>query len=517
MKKTQIALLGAFISFGAFAQTSTEPIFLPNYYSVKISPNGKWMGSMTGGATMYNIETGESFPYQEIYLGLGNTIADNGLTVGSLNDIAKIMSDGRSTTPVPLREFYFSEISAITRDATRITGIVNNPQPSETSFIPFYCDLDEDGTVGEVHMLPYPELDFFNCAPQFVTAVWISDDGHTIIGQVLDWRGDYEYPIIYEEDANGEWKYSLPTKQYFNPEDIDIPFNPWLNEPVFPDAVDFMDLDSREIYEEELANAVMGWGEYPDPLDYMTQEQVDEFIAAIDAYNEWFYSIQDKIDDYLDAYYFIVDSSPNFNANEMALHPNGEFCAFGGGYITDKENRNMSGRIFKFSGENWDMEVLDIPINDLYPSQILSDGTMVACTPMMSVPTTYLQLPGQDEFIYLADYLQGTHPTYAAWIEENLVNGCGLVSISDDMEVYSGGILFIHLNDLDEDSPEYDTYIFGKPGGAKVNDLQIDGDTTYTVYNMQGILVMKTKDINDVNALPKDIYLINGKKFVVGK
>lgn len=50
---------------------------------------------------------------------------------------------------------------------------------------------------------------------------------------------------------------------------------------------------------------------------------------------------------------------------------------------------------------------------------------------------------------------------------------------------------------------------------ASVDDIIADGDGVYVVYNLQGIKVMETENVADVNNLPKGIYIVNGSKVVV--
>lgn len=508
MKKFILSVIGGCMFIGAYAQQEAEPIFLPYYYSVKLSPNGKWMGSMAGGAAIYNIETGEILPYYESFLGLGNCITDDGVAVGEQNDVAKVMKDGRNSTPPTLRNSWFCDINAITRDGSRLTGIINNPNRSEVMYVPFYCDIDDSGNVGEPIVLPYPELDFFNAAPQFVTAVWISDDGNTIIGEVMDWRGMYEYPIIYTCE-NGDWSYTLPSEQYFNPEHIEIPENPWLNEPPYPEVTDFMSPESREFYEEEMAAAIMGEGDYPDPFDYLSAEEEEAYIDAVEKYNEWYYSVEERIKEYVEIYSSVTESSPMFNTNEMTLHPEGKWCAYSGGY---EDGFSFNSKMFIFSGDNWEMSLMDMPLGNLYPSQILPDGTMIACTPMMDLPTTYILFPDSEEFISIEDYFAATHPLYYQWMNENLQIGSGLVSVNDDMTVFSGGILFAHIIGNDDDTAYYNTYIFtGNESGVETVNVET-ADGLYTVFNLHGQKVLETRRKSDLEQLSGGIYIINGKK-----
>ena len=82
MRKSLLIIPVLLSSIGIEAANNVEPIFIPTMYAVKISPNGEWIGSMSGNASLYNTNTNEMVYYNDCYLGLGNTIADSGVAVG---------------------------------------------------------------------------------------------------------------------------------------------------------------------------------------------------------------------------------------------------------------------------------------------------------------------------------------------------------------------------------------------------------------------------------------------------
>lgn len=501
------ALVGCLSSY---AEVGYEPLYLKNLYAVKITPNGKWMGSMAGGAQVYDITAGKTIDYSDCFLGLGNTISDNGVAVGDRGDIGVVMKDGIAATPPTLRSAWFCDINAITPDGSRLTGLISNPT-SGPIFVPFYCDIDDEGNVGEPVILPYPEKDFFNVTPQYVTAVWISDDGNTILGQVQDDYGAYEYPIVYKCSSAGEWSYSLPSESLFNPNHLEILPNPWVNEPPFPEPVNFMYPESRELFEQMQEEALMGLGEYPDPLDFMTAEQEAEYREAIDVYNEWYYSSEAAMKAYLRRYLEIVDSSVQFGANDLTLHPSGEYFACAGIKYIDEER--SEGRIYKFSTIEDDIKELSLPLNNLYPSQYLPDGTIVASLPQDAVPTTYLCLPGSEEFIPFEEYLSSIMPLAADWMKEFIPGGTGLVCINSDMTVFAGGLIPYQLaNYSDNADYYYSSYIIDTNNSA-VEEIEIQEDL-YKVFNLQGVNIMTTGNKADLEKLPKGLYIINGKKII---
>lgn len=169
----------------AFAQSaSTEPEIIPEFYTLKMSNDGKILISETSGESMsvYN-RADESFKeYDLCSRGLGNSITDNGIIVGAtLEDKAFIITDGVMSTPKNLTSYALCNLHGITSDGTRICGLVNNPKSggsddeTQLMYLPMYVDV-KAGEVSEPVILPCPDKDFVNLTPQYCTAIWISDD-----------------------------------------------------------------------------------------------------------------------------------------------------------------------------------------------------------------------------------------------------------------------------------------------------------------------------------------------------
>lgn len=484
-------------------------------YSVKISPNGKYIGSKAGDASIYNVETGKMDYYDGCYLGFGNTIADNGWAVGDQQDVGVLMRDGEMIFPQSMEKFWFNDFNAITPDASRVVGVCNNPERGGVKYVPFVCDIDASGNFLEPKILPYPKLDLFRAEPQFVTAVWISGDGKTITGEVQDWRGFFIYPIIFTEEENGDWSYFLPSEQLFNPTNIEIPDNPWLNKPALPVPTDFMSGFRLQLYQEAMQAYLNYGGEPPMPEEYMNDEQFAAYVKAVNDYNDWYYSEEERINKYIYIFDQVLRTSPTFSENELAIHPDGDYIMIHGGMVNS--DYELEGRIYKFYTRSNSYEEIAIPESNVYPSQILSDGTLVAATPKMDIPTSYLLLPNAKEFITMQEYLQPTYPAISEWMDKELPGGTGLVVVSDDLSVMSGGLMPDQLADYDSENADffYSSYIITGliAGVEEISATEESG--SYRVYNLQGVKVLETKDVSVIKQLPGGIYIINGKKVIL--
>ena len=496
------------------AQDNILPKLEKSIYALKMSPNGKWFGSMAGDASIYDLESGKNVYYDGCFLGVGNAVADNGMAVGDSNDIAVIMYNQETIYPESIIDkYWFCDINGITPDGTRITGVINNLIRDGVSYVPFIAEVDADGNVSEPVILPYPKEDFFGAAPQFCTGVWISEDGKTVVGQVQDWRGMYSYPIYYKEDSSGNWTYGEPSKSLFNPTGIELPRNPWLGEPQFPEPENFMSGLLKDAYLEAFELYSEGAGPYPVPEEYMSQAEYNKYAEAVDNYNKWFYSQEEYFKDYIKIYAEVLQTSPSFSSNDMALHPSGDYFMIHGG-VRDKDD-NLIGKIYKFSTVSDEISELEAPGGEYYPYQILPDNTLIITKGIQSVPSSYILLPGSDKFLSMQEYFAQSHPEISEWLDETVPGGTGVVCMSNDRSVVSGALVPDQLADYDYEFSDfyYSTYFIQlEPAGGVESLLSASDNGVYKVYNLNGVKVLETKDASEINSLQKGIYIVNGKK-----
>lgn len=513
MKRLKVYIASFCLPLAAMAATDAKIEYLPEMYAIRISPDGALFASRTGVTSAYDINSGETFSYSDAFVGTGNSVANNGMIVGAGDQGAAIFLQGETIYPSTMQEYGYAQFNGVTKDATRVVGMMGNSEMGPT-YIPFVADIDESGQISNLVTLPFPDRDLFRSIPQWVGASWISEDGKTILGEVLDGVGYYSYPIIFTEDSNGEWNYTLPSASLFNPEGIEIPMNPYVDEPDYPYPENFMSGAALQAYREAKQAFAAGQGLNPDEFDYMTDEQAEAYMEALKAYNDWFYSDYDKIAAYFAAYDAVQATSPTFALSEFCIHPDGKSFMTRGGLV--QSDGKLDGKIYEFSTTGL-VRIIDTPNPDLYPSQILSDGTLVATLPKMAVPNTYLLLSGAEDFITIREFLEPEYPELSNWMDETIPYGSGLVCVSDDMSVMAGGLLSDQLADYGEKNDYYySSYVFYNLAPASVENLSLSPfDGSYKVYNLQGVKMLETKEIKEISNLPKGIYIINGKKIVL--
>lgn len=344
MKRTLLLLSLATLQAATIsADGLKEPVLYENYALNCVSPNGTWaVSEVFGNVTLINLETGDSFNFEpgesgEPYytIGLGNTLSDNGILCCSTNSNgdAAVYEDGEwKKLDTGDAGDTNSGTNGITPDGARVCGNLGLQEMTlddVTMIVPAIWDRQSDGSYGSYTVLPHPEADFAGRAPQYITALNISDDGRTVVGQIVDCRGFLRYPIIYTQDSNGEWSYSLPTEDLLHPEGVMLPEYPG-DAPEYPEVADFMTEEQKAAYDA----AYQAWVDsgyssdlYPQENDYLDEAQLAEYNAAMESYGTEFNAWNEKYEAYDDAYWQIASLAPTFQFNSSALSPDGRYYA----------------------------------------------------------------------------------------------------------------------------------------------------------------------------------------------
>lgn len=148
-------------------------------------------------------------------------VSDNGMIVGKSSDmlpgIFNTETESWEHLPLPYTGITEGYANEVTPDGKTIVGfIMGNADPAKPYVVyPCVWRLQEDGTY-EYEELPNPETDFLGTATQFVSTRTISADGNTVVGVMVEKKGQFYQPIIYRYNGT-EWNYELPF--------VDLTFN----------------------------------------------------------------------------------------------------------------------------------------------------------------------------------------------------------------------------------------------------------------------------------------------------
>lgn len=525
---------------------------LPNCYAHKLSHDGIQIVGETenGGTFYYNRTTGAAYYYEDCDAGKGYVISDAGWVVGTKvldsdaqTNVAVIMRDGNISSPSVFNSYATSNIHSITPDGSRICGVVG-PAPNGATNAPFYCDIDANGNFGQLQLLPTPAKDFFGASPQFVSVTWMSEDGSVIAGYVKEMRGLFNYPILYRQNEQGVWYYTYPSESLFNPENLEIPkplgdFEEEYPGVEYPEVEKYISADKMEAWEEALD--IWESNNFDDELDpynhlgdYMTSEALAEYREAYQTYEICAQEYSEQNEKYWETLIHIADTSVLFVQNAMALSPNGEWLAASAEIPTNQDStgiidgEDMYAYVpYLFNLSNGEILKLDNLGQDLVTNQVLPEGIVISTTPGGSPvpPRSYVYVPSEDKMLPIQDYVAEVDPAMGNWMQEYLTGEVqvdvteyketcltGRVSASKDFTTIVGGVL---ASAIGYEMIEMTYIMTGLPAGVEeiVGDLPANG--LYTVYNLQGVKVMQTKDASLINSLSKGIYIVNGKKVVV--
>lgn len=547
---------------------SEVPVLLDSY-GHSISSDGSYStGEVLSaeGCWGRNNTTGEVFFFENASFGAGNHITKDKISVGTDMSVMKgvflLPGDDSKVMQIPsLGKYYESYVHGINWDGTRLVGILSlgggnvdevNPDLQKMSYFPFYCNVDpETLTVSDPIFLPVPERDFFDLVPQYCTAYWISDDATTILGQVIDNSGSYIYPIVYKQGANGEWAYSLPSEKLFNPDGMEIPKWP-VPAMEQPQAADYIgNPELKKLFEELLQEYLNGESTIdpymlldpaaagPDAL--MNEEEFQKYYEDSQKYLDYYNTVyQKEMDVYYEAYSRFISKSTRFLQSNMAMDRSGKLIG-------------QSRIVTRFSGtdpityynpvvfdlENATWKIYGDDLSQLEINQILPDGTLIATTskPGMTSPDltpqhSYVCAPGSDNFITIENYIKNSNPDFYQWYEDYLHHEVpigydskgnliykdmivsGIVAVNDDFTALSGGV---DTWSWDFDLGDYITYFFTNmvSPDAAVDSLESDKNNIFKVFNLQGVKLMESDNLESVKNLPKGIYIINDKKILV--
>lgn len=428
MKKVLLALLGAGSALSVWAGAETKII---NDVIVGLSPDGRYASSeFYGTIVIYDLDTDEHYSYEEsdtrsYGVGNGNFWGQSGM-VGYIDNAggSAVWRGGRwNRLPLAAADpAGMGNANGLTPDMTRIcgnasTGVGFVLDDAKLMVYPCYWDL-KGNSYGQQQPLPYPTTDLLGQVPQYVTAVSITDDGKTIWGQITSGNGFFHEPIVYRQNEDGEWSYSLPLRKACLPEGVDIVPYPG-DGPAIPSMENFMT-------EEELAAFDAAYNKYlenpngtkePTYEQFMTLEEIEAYNKALEPYLEWY----DKYKAYEEMLVEVMDKGLTFAFNLLYVSPDGHYVAMcsqisfhsGMGETTSIYTPflydTISGEFKNIGIEGYSMLVTGV--ND--------KGEVLGYIDAGGADLAYVYRTSTGQWTPYVDYLIGRAPELKDWIAEN--------------------------------------------------------------------------------------------------
>lgn len=455
MKKTLLLAAAALATVSASAELTNQ--ILPGCYFTGMSHNGQYAVSCLDGGilTFMNLTTGENTTFEgdgyttEYTSGIGNCISNNGILVGSTTPVgsAAYLENGTWYNLPVINAEYTNLSNGITADGSVICGNIGTDKidikTENIMCVPCVWYRQADGSYSEPVILPYPAKDYTGRVPQYAKALSISDDGNVVAGQITDYGGFVQQPIVYTRDDKGEWSYTLMCPELINPENLVFPEYPG-ECPMGPEMESFMTAEEKDAYnkayEEWNATLPLDYSKYPNMEDYMSDESKAKYAAAQEEYAKAVAEWEELYYPFVETYQQTMDASKLFVFNNCYISPNGKYYLTstqdqGGGIWMAPGKRNMRpldngfdtpveesafAAPYVMNIETGTYTVVPTTSN-IQACFVANDGTVLGTSEIFTKPQAMVLTPGASEYKPLEVYLEETSsPRAAAWMNENM-------------------------------------------------------------------------------------------------
>lgn len=439
-------------------QVSAQDMWLaPGAMFSKASEDGRYFVMEDEGCLyLYDVITEEFNVYEAEYstlenyyspyysVGFGNAFSADNVMVGNYDECQPAyLKDGEwymlPVTEEDATRGNCNSADAITPDGKRICGGIARDAFSVDAqnimMVPVIWDLQANGEYGMYTVLPHPEKDFSGRTPQYITARGISDDGKTIIGQIMDYSGMSPMPIVYREAADGTWSYELPGASMMY--DTNAVFPEYPTYPKEPEAALYLEGEALEAYKaaceaydqavEDYWNGLIDdYPTEPDATQYMTEEAKALYEAAMAEYQEQLAAYYDALDAFDDVFYDpSVVYGGSFEFNNGYISRDGKYLATT--FVNSYEDPDAwFGYSVAYQPCRFDLTNAEAPVElaeetNALATSIQNNGTVLYSTPADEyLRDTYLMPAGSTSGIALDDYVASVDPELGAIMKETL-------------------------------------------------------------------------------------------------
>lgn len=448
MKKILLtAALAAMAVAPASAQVAEDHI---GHLFSNMSDDGHYAAEDINGAlVLFDRWTGDSWYFKNddddhvAVFGNGHCISNNGIASGFDSEVPCYWKDGFKFT-LPLWEGAgtgFGSGNAITPDGKYICGYVGtgaNFGGDGLMTRPAVWSQKDDGT-WVVDSLPYPKKDFTGRAPQYIILNQISSDGNTIVGQLRDFTGFYNCPLIYKKGADGTWSYTLIGEGliWYADKIKNLPAEPTDPSSQIPVPASYFTAadtvaynQAVETYTDAYNQCIAGelpWDSLPQYPDYwmFISENHDQWAAdsahyqdLVAKYYEDFQTYRDSLD--------AATTGNSFVFNEYRLSSNGKLVG-ATMTVTDSTTQDYFGNygtayyptIIDISGEKPVIKVMEEAKNG-YTTAIDNEGNLIVCDPITEyVRNAQVIKAGETTPVKFYDYINARNEMAGIFLKKN--------------------------------------------------------------------------------------------------
>ena len=428
--------LGGIMMMSAF---TPQPEIYENYDIAAISNNGKWIAAKYAdgySVLIKNLESGEEWfyeaelignptvgyePLSSYGLGRERCISDDGIVVGTIDDVAAYWENGEWHELPSGSRHGVSYASAITPDGKRIVGFGGTP---------VVWDRKEDGTYGPAVSLPTPSRDVTGRRPQYTSGISISNDGKTVGAFMRDFLGLLQQPVVIKCDDKGNWTQTLLGTDLLNPNHVEFPPYPGDFNEMMPNYEDYMSVDQRIAWETAhdywMNNGEIG----PEPMaaDFMDEDMREAWNKVYIPWYEKYIVWAEKYSKFEQALDNCYSNGVDFLQNNVCISPDGRYLA-----ATRIKEDIVMGMwepeiTVKYAPTLFDTETGDWTLYDYGLNLVVSylgDNNNLLANVLdpdgIQQRNAYIYPAGKFEPMLIQDFIYETSPTTWAWMEDNMM------------------------------------------------------------------------------------------------
>lgn len=503
MKKTLLLMA---VSMAAMTQLSAQAVWMAPYVMYeKASEDGNYFVASDGEGSVYIFDKAAndytvfevSDDGSEYYsVGFGNVFSGDNVMVGNMNEYTPgIMKEGQWTA-LPLQEGdatpgKSNSADGISLDGKYICGGIAaaatmSIDADDLMMVPVLWTRGEDGTYGDYTVLPHPTKDFTGRLPQYVTARSVSDDGKTVVGMITDWSGFYIMPIVYRQNAAGEWNYTVVGAEQIYDTSVQFPAYPSY-EPKEPEAENYISAEdyarfyaAYKAYEDSIDHYYEAYDYdwypkyYPKVADFLTGDAAATYAALLATY----WAERTQYNDSVEAFNDVFDDpsvvyNRSFEFNNIYVSRDGKYLATTIKWIEeDPDPDSWYGflEVYKpcrFNIADADNATYEMAnITEALCSSIMNDGSVLYVTPYMSyLRQTEVWAVGEDKGTNLYDYIAARHGLAAAEMAQvltftSLEDGSTTLYTGTACANGTGTLFYSWLADAWGELEGFDPYLF---------------------------------------------------------
>jgi len=425
----------------------------PGIYFSWMSPNGRYLVYYYAGEVdiFDRHEVSDANPSGTLHeyvgdevtsfydLGTGNSVTDGGYVVGSRYYRCPAYWHDGEWHDLPQRDDVtkktYTQANGSSPDGSVICGMINLNFGSSTTvnFAPAVWERNANGKYDPYEFLPYPETDFAGRPARYITARCVSDDGKTILGEVMcaD-RSLTSYPILFTKGDDGKWSYKLVGIERLYDTSAVFPKYPTYR-PVAPAIDNYMSetdtddwqaaVDDWYVLREQYKSGLLDENPaslYPQKVDYCSR--ADEYNADVAKYEEDLKAYNDSIEAWQKVYDKAATGA-TYGYNGGHLSGNGKYFLQTLSMPTNNYGFQAGYYPIRFDIEN-NCEALETAPKGLAARGVCNDGTILGMTSSSGngvIYTSYVIDPGTTEPVPFEEWIQTKCEPAYDWMNENMI------------------------------------------------------------------------------------------------